>query len=221
MKSPGLMARKVGMTRMYDDQGLLVPVTLLKVEDSKVTKVLTPEKEGYHAIQVGYYIKPEKQLTKCDVARLRKVKVNENFARFQEFRSEKPIEGAEVGVPVDLSALEGVVAIDVTGLTKGRGYQGAVKRWGVARGRMTHGSRFHRRPGSLGCRTSPGRVMKNKKMPGHYGVERTTIQNLKVLDLDKEAMTLAIKGSIPGHCDSFVMVRPSVKVKAPKAPVKK
>ncbi len=217
MIAPGLMARKVGMTRMFDDRGRLVPVTLLQVEDSKITKVCTPEKDGYHALQVGYYVKPERLLTKADVARLRKASIQENFSRFRELRLEDALEGAAVGSAMDLSIFEGIEAIDVTGITKGRGFAGAVKRHKVAVGRMTHGSRFHRRPGSLGCRTTPGRVMKNKKMPGHMGVDRATILNLKVLDLDKESKTIAIKGSIPGHRDGFVMVRPSIKTKVSKS----
>ena len=213
MIAPGLMARKVGMTRMFDDKGQLVPVTLLKVEEAKVTKVLTPERDGYRAIQIGYYPKSEHKLSKPDIARLRKVQVKENFSRFKEFRLGEATEEVALGAVMDLTAFEGVASIDVTGLSKGRGFQGAVKRHGYKTGRRTHGSHFHRRPGSLGCRTHPGRVMKNKRMPGHMGCEQSTVQNMRVLDIDPQEMTIAIKGSIPGHRDSFVMLQPSVKVK--------
>ena len=214
MAAPGLIAKKVGMTRIVDDQGSMTPVTLLQVDSQKVTKLLTPERDGYHGIQVGYYDKgKDKQLTKSDVGRLRKAGLDDNFSRFREYRVDEAVEGLEVGAAFAASDLEGVVSVDITGITKGRGFQGATKRWNAKTGRRTHGSRFHRRPGSLGQRTTPGRVWKNKKVPGHMGSKRRTIQNLKVLELDTERNLIAVKGSVPGHKEGFLVLRPSLKAK--------
>lgn len=201
------------MTRMANEDGEMFAVTLLQVIPQKITKILTPERDGYHGVQVGYYEKQEKNLTKPDIARLRKSGVNENYARFKEFRLDGEIEGLELGKAVAIEALEDATSVDVTGHTKGRGFQGATKRWNHKTGRRTHGSRFHRRPGSLGQRTTPGRVYKNKHMPGHMGSAQRTMQNLKVVDVDKENSVIAIKGSVPGHKQGFFVVKPTVKAK--------
>ena len=206
----GLIVSKVGMTRMVDANGNIVPVTLLKVENQKVTKVLTPERDGYHGYQVGYKVKAEKNLTKADIHRLRKVEVEENYARFTEFRT-SGVEGLEVGAAMTAELFQDVAAVDVTGITKGRGFQGAVKRWGASIGRMTHGSRFHRRPGSLGQCTTPGRVYKNKHQPGHMGVVSRTVKNVQVMDVDTAANVIAIKGSVPGHREGMLEIRPTNK----------
>lgn len=207
----GLIVKKVGMTRMVDAEGRLIPVTLLKVEDQKITKILTPERDGYHGFQVGYFLKSEKNLTKADVHRLRKVEVEESFARFREFRTGGALDGLQLGQAMTAELFKDINAIDVTGVTKGRGYQGAVKRWGSTIGRMTHGSRFHRRPGSLGSNTTPGRVFKNKPQPGHMGVEARTIKNIRVVDVDMENNVIAIKGSVPGHREGYLEIRPTNK----------
>ena len=214
MTTTGLIAKKVGMTRMMDPEGhKMMAVTLLKVEANKVTKILNPERDGYTAVQVGYQEKKESRLSKPDISRLRKAGVNENFAKFKEFRYDAIPAGVEVGSVIGVDSLEGVTAVDVTGLTKGRGFQGTTKRYNTKTGRKTHGSRFHRRPGSLGQRATPGRVYKNKKNPGHMGTEQRTIQNLRVMDVDTQAGTIAVRGSIPGNRESFVIVKPSIKAK--------
>lgn len=209
----GLIAKKVGMTRVVDAEGQMIPVTLLKVEGQQVTKVLTPERDGYHAVQVGYYEKAERKLVKADVARLRKVNISANYTRFKEIRTEGPVEGLEMGAGISAAQFDGIKSVDVTGITKGHGFEGAITRWGHASGRRSHGSNFYRLPGSLGCRTTPGRVFKNKEVPGHMGMLQVTIQNLKVVDIDAEANTIAIKGSVPGMRNGFVFVKPSVKAK--------
>lgn len=206
----GLIARKVGMTRMTDVNGKVIPVTLLKIEDQKVTKVLNEEQNGYNAYQVGFAAKAEKNLAKPDITRLRKAGINDNFFRFKEFRTPAAVPH-EVGATLGAALFEGVASVDVSGETKGRGFQGAVKRHGSKIGRMTHGSMYHRRTGSLGANTSPGRVVKNKKMPGHMGVERITMQNLKVVDVDTANNLLAVKGSVPGGTNVYLEVRPSTK----------
>ena len=217
MTTTGLIAKKIGMTRMVDAEGRLTAVTLLQVASQKVTKILTPERDGYHGIQVGYYEKSEKHLAKPDMGRLRKVNIQENFTRFKEFRLDAAPQGVEVGAPLEPTLFEGVKALDITGLTKGRGFTGAHKRWNSAVGRMAHGSRFHRSPGSLGNRSTPGRVFKGKKIPGCYGDEQVTLQNLQVMDIDKESRVIAIRGSVPGHRDGFLILAPSIKVKVSKA----
>lgn len=213
MAIPGFIAKKVGMTRMVDTEGRLVPVTLMQLDDQRVTKVITPETQGYHALQVGYYAKPEHRLNKPTLTKLRKAGVEQNFTRFKEFRLESPVEGVAAGHEFSLADFASVAAVDVTGLTKGRGFQGSIKRFDLARGRMTHGSHYHRRPGSLGMRQTPGRVFKGKPQPGQMGDVQRTIQNLKVMDVDSENRVIAIKGSIPGSRGGYVVIRPSIKAK--------
>lgn len=210
LNEKGLIVRKVGMTRMVDADGKLIPVTLLKVEEQKVTKVLNVDRDGYRGYQIGYAIKKEKNLTKADVNRLRKNSVNENFSNFVEFRTPED-SPYELGTVMSAELFKDVRAIDVTGITKGRGFQGAVKRWGASIGRMTHGSRFHRRPGSLGQCTSPGRVFKNKHQPGHMGVDSRTVKNVRVMDVDLVNNVIAIKGSVPGHREGLLEIRPTNK----------
>ena len=207
----GLIAKKVGMTRILGETGEMIPVTLLKVEDQKVTKILTNEKNGYSAVQVGYYAKPEHRLNKPDLMRVRKAGVEESFTRFKEFRYAAPVDGVELGSSLTAELLAEASMVDVTGVTKGHGFEGAITRWGHKTGRRTHGSHFHRRPGSLGQRTTPGRVFKNKEQPGHMGDVQRTVQNLKVVDVDTEANVIAIKGSVPGHRNGFVVVQASIK----------
>ncbi len=213
MNIPGFIAKKVGMTRMVDAEGRMVPVTLMQLDEQRVTKVITPETQGYHAVQVGYYVKPESRLNKPTLSRLRKSNIQQNFARFKEFRLDGAIEGVAVGGEFSLADFASVAAVDVTGITKGRGFQGSIKRFDLARGRMSHGSCYHRRPGSLGMRQSPGRVFKGKPQPGHMGDVQRTIQNLKVMDIDTENRVIALKGSIPGTRGGYVLIRPSVKAK--------
>jgi len=206
----GLVAKKIGMTRMVDKNGHMIAVTLLQVENQKITKVLTKERDGYDAYQVGFKETKEKNLAKPDVARMRKVNVKENFTVFKEFRTEAPV-AIELGTQLTTDLLSGVTSVDVTGLTKGRGFTGSVKRWDTAVGRWSHGSRFHRSPGSLGTRTTPGRVFKGKPVPGHYGVEQVTIQNLSVVDVDKDNSLIALSGAVPGHRNGYLFIKPSIK----------
>lgn len=211
LNDKGLIAKKVGMTRVVDSNGDLIAVTLLKIEDQKITKLLTPERDGYHGYQVGYFTKAEKNLTKADTHRLRKVSVAENFSRFKEFRTAGAVDGMEVGATISAGLFKEVASVDVTGITKGRGFQGAVKRWNATIGRMTHGSRFHRRPGSLGQCTTPGRVYKNKHQPGHMGTNTKTVKNVQIVDVDTENNVIAIKGSVPGHRENYLEIRPTNK----------
>ena len=216
MTTAGLIAKKIGMTRMVDAEGQMTAVTLLQVEPQKVTKLLTEERDGYLGYQIGYFPKREKHLNKADITRLRKSDITDNFSRFKEFRVQQLGE-LLVGTAVEFTKFfEGVSSVDVTGITKGCGFSGAHKRWNSAVGRMSHGSRFHRRPGSLGMRSTPGRVFKNRHQPGQEGNTQTTIQNLQVLDVDQTNNVVAVRGSVPGHKDGFLIVRPSIKVQSNK-----
>lgn len=210
----GIIAKKIGMSRVFSGDGQVIPVTLLKIEMQKITKVLTPERDGYRAIQLGYFQKAKHRLTKADIARLKKCGVDETYTRFKEFRlddAERP--GFELGALFDLKVMNLPSTVDVTGVTKGRGFEGAIGRWGHKTGRRSHGSHFHRRPGSLGMRSTPGRVFKNKGMPGHMGDVNRTVQNLAVVKMDTENNILAVKGSVPGYKNGYVIVRPSINSK--------
>lgn len=211
MKAAGLITRKVGMTRMFDEEGRMVPVTLLAVEPQRVTKVLTPDRDGYHGIQVGYAPKAEKRLNKPDIHRLRKAEIEENFTCFREYRFDSEPKDIAVGSTFTAELIAGVDVVNAEGISKGRGFQGAVKRWNAKTGRNTHGSHFHRRPGSLGQRSTPGRVYKNKHMPGHMGSKRVTTANLSVLDVDKDKNIIALRGSVPGHKNGIVILKVSAK----------
>lgn len=206
IREKGLVAKKVGMTRMVDNNGKYIPVTLVQIPNQKITKVLTVEKDGYQGYQIGYFQKKEKHLNKADIGRMRKTSIEENFSRFSEFRSPNA-PAFEIGQPLTAELLKDAADVDVTGLTKGRGFQGAVKRWNATIGPMSHGSMYHRRTGSLGANTTPGRVFKNKPMPGHMGVEKRTVKNLEIVDLDLENNVVAIKGSVPGHRDAYLEIR--------------
>lgn len=205
IRAKGLIAKKIGMTRALDASGNIVAVTLLQIPEQKVTKVLTEERDGYTGYQVGFQIKAEKNLTKADTNRLARANIDKFFSKFKEFRTTSA--SLRVGDPITAQQLEDVSAVDATGLTKGRGFQGATKRWNSAIGRMTHGSHFHRRPGSLGQNTSPGRCFKRRKMPGHYGVENVTVRNLEVVKLDVDQNVVALKGAVPGHKNSYIELR--------------
>ena len=195
------------MTQVFDENGLAIPVTVIKVEPLTVTQVKTVDTDGYNAIQTGVEPAKEKHLTKAEIGHLAKNKL-ENFRHLQEFRVENP-EAYEVGQKIDLSVLENVEKVDVTGKSIGKGFQGTVKRWNFSRGPMGHGSKNHREPGSIGAGTTPGRVIKGKRMAGNMGNERVTITKLTVVKVDNENNLLLVKGSVPGPEGKLVTVVPS------------
>ena len=208
----GLIGRKAGMTRIPHG-GELSAVTLIKIETQKVIDIMNAERNGYHALKIGYDVRKEKKLSKPDLGRLRKAGISENFAHSKEFRSEQPVPEGCVGTELTVAMLKDIKLLDVQGIVKGRGFQGAVKRWGHKTGRRTHGSRFHRRPGSLGGRAAPARVFKNKKLPGQMGNVKRTVQNLKVLAVDAEQCVVAVKGAVPGQRGGYVVLKPAVKAR--------
>ncbi len=203
----GVIGKKLGMTQVFDENGLAIPVTVIKVEPLTVTQVKTVDTDGYNAIQTGVVPAKEKHLTKAEIGHFAKNKL-ENFRHLQEFRVDNP-EAYEVGQKIDLSVLENVAKVDVTGKSVGKGFQGTVKRWNFSRGPMGHGSKNHREPGSIGAGTTPGRVIKGKRMAGNMGNERVTITKLTVVKVDNENNLLLVKGSVPGPEGKLVTVVPS------------
>lgn len=203
----GVIGKKLGMTQIYDESGLVIPVTVIKVDPIVVTQVKTVEKDGYNAIQVGTIAAKEKHLTKSEIGHFKKNKL-ENFRHLQEFRVENPAD-YQVGQAIELSVLENIDKVDVTGISIGKGFQGTVKRWNFGRGPMGHGSKNHREPGSIGAGTTPGRVIKGKHMAGNMGNERVTISKLKLVKVDSEKSLVLIRGSVPGSEGKLVTIKPS------------
>lgn len=203
----GVIGKKLGMTQVFDDKGLAIPVTVIKVDPLTVTQIKTVETDGYNAIQVGLIPAKEKHLTKAQIGHLAKNKL-ENFRQLQEFRLDNP-EDFKVGQLIDLTLLSDIAKVDVTAKSIGKGFQGTVKRWNFSRGPMAHGSKNHRAPGSIGAGTTPGRVIKGKKMPGNMGNERVTITKLTVVKVDNDNNLLLVKGSVPGSEGKLVTVVPS------------
>ena len=203
----GVIGKKLGMTTIFDDKGLAIPVTVIKVDPIVVTQVKTVEKDGYNAIQVGTVSAKEKHLTKAQIGHFKKNKL-ENFRHLQEFRIENP-QDYTVGQQIEVSVLTDIAKVDVTGVSIGKGFQGTVKRWNFSRGPMGHGSKNHREPGSIGAGTTPGRVIKGKHMAGNMGNEQVTITKLKLVKVDSENSLILIKGAVPGPEGKLVTIKPS------------
>lgn len=195
------------MTQVFDEKGLAIPVTVIKVDPLTVTQIKTVESDGYNAIQVGFEPAKEKHLTKAQIGHFAKNSLA-NFRHLQEFRLENSAE-YKVGDTIDVSILAQAAKVDVTGQSIGKGFQGTVKRWNFSRGPMGHGSKNHRAPGSIGAGTTPGRVIKGKKMAGNMGNERVTITKLSVVKVDSENNLLLVKGSVPGSEGRMVTIIPT------------
>ena len=195
------------MTQVFNEHGLAIPVTVIKVDPLTVTQVKTVETDGYNAIQVGFEPAKEKHLTKAQIGHFKKNGLN-NYRHLQEFRVENPAD-FKVGQEIDLSVLNDVQKVDVTGTSIGKGFQGTVKRWNFGRGPMAHGSKNHREPGSIGAGTTPSRVIKGKRMAGNMGNERVTITKLKLVKVDSENGLVLVKGSVPGCEGRLVTIVPS------------
>ncbi len=203
----GVIGKKLGMTQVFDEQGLAIPVTVIKVDPLTVTQVKTVDTDGYNAVQVGVIPAKEKHLTKAELGHFSKNKL-ENFRHLQEFRVEET-GSFQVGQQIDVSVLADIAKVDVTGKSIGKGFQGTVKRWNFSRGPMAHGSKNHRAPGSIGAGTTPSRVIKGKKMAGNMGNERVTVTKLSVVKVDKDNSLLLVKGSVPGPEGKLVTIVPS------------
>ena len=203
----GVIGKKVGMTQIFDEQGLAIPVTVIKVDETVVTQVKTVETDGYNAIQVGTIAAKEKHLTKAELGHFKKNNLG-NFRHLQEFRVENP-QDYKVGDKIELSVLDNVQKVDVTGKSIGKGFQGTVKRWNFSRGPMGQGSKNHREPGSIGAGTTPSRVIKGKRMAGNMGNERVTITKLKLVKVDSANGLVLVKGSVPGCEGRLVTIVPT------------
>ena len=205
-----ILAEKVGMTEIWSDKGVLIPVTVLEAGPCVVTKVLTKEKEGYEAVQVGFKDTKEKLVNKPNAGQFKKAGCSvKKYLR--EFKFENASEFTlNQEIKADIFAVGDKV--DVTGITKGKGFQGTIKRLGQHRGPMKHGSKFHRHQGSNGPATTPGKVRKGKGMPGHMGVEQVTTQNLEIVRVDAEKNLILIKGACPGPNKSLLTIKETVKV---------
>ncbi|HIT11747.1 MAG TPA: 50S ribosomal protein L3 [Candidatus Pelethosoma merdigallinarum] len=204
----GILGRKIGMTQVFTKSGKLIPVTVVEVEPNVVTQIKTVENDGYDAIQLGFDTKKEKNSTKANIGHAKK-------AETAPKRFYKEIRGVNVsdytlGQELTVELFNEGEVVDVTGTTKGKGFQGVIKRHNQSRGPMGHGSQYHRGPGSMGT-MRPMRVFKGKKLPGHMGGLTVTIQNLEIVAVDKENNVLLVKGNVPGANKSLVIIKTAVK----------
>ena len=205
----GIIGKKIGMTQIFDATGNMIPVTVIAAGPCVVTQKKTAEKDGYDAVQLGFGEVKEKHLTKPEKGHFDKAGVS--YKKYlKEFRLDD-CSALNVGDTITADTFAAGDKVDVTGITKGRGYTGAIKRWNLHKLRMTHGvGPVHRQSGSMGV-IDPARIFKNKKMAGQYGNEQVTVLNLKVVKIDAEKNLIAVKGAIPGAKDGIVFIRDSVK----------
>ena len=205
----GIIGKKIGMTQIFDEIGNVIPVTVIQAGPCVVAQKKTVETDGYNAVQLGFGAVKEKHMTKAEMGHFKKANV-EFKKHLKEFRLDD-VSAVNVGDVITADTFAAGDKVDVTGITKGRGYTGCVKRWNHRILRMTHGTGpIHRQPGSMGV-IDPVRIFKNKKMPGQYGNEQVTVLNLKVVKIDSEKNLIAVKGAIPGAKDGIVFIRDSVK----------
>ncbi len=205
----GIIGKKLGMTQIFDEKGNVIPVTLIEAGPCAVAQKKTIENDGYAAIQLAYEDAKEKHLTKAELGHFKKAGVSPK-KHLKEFRLEDT-SAYEAGSVVTVDTFAAGEKVDITGITKGRGYTGAIKRWNLHKLRMTHGvGPVHRQSGSMGV-IDPARIFKNKKMAGQYGNEQVTVQNLCVVKIDAEKNLIAVKGAVPGAKGGIVFIRDSVK----------
>ena len=205
----GIIGKKIGMTQIFDEKGNVIPVTVIEGKGNVVTQIKSVETDGYNAIQLGFGEIKDKHITKPKAGHFAKAKVN-NKKHLREFRVDS-LEGVKVGDELNSDVFSAGEIIDVQGISKGKGFQGVIKRHGQSRGPMGHGSMYHRRPGSMGACATPGRVFKGKKLPGHMGRTLITIQNLEVVKVDMDKNVILVKGSVPGPKGAILKVKSGVK----------
>lgn len=204
-----ILAKKLGMTQIFDETGKVIPVTVIEAGPNAVIQKKTVENDGYEAVQVGFVDLKEKKTNKPTKGHFAKAGVTPK-KYIKEFRLDD-VSALNVGDEIKADIFEAGEKVDVAGITKGKGYAGTIKRWGQHRGPMTHGSGYHRGPGSMGMCSDPGRVFKGKRLPGHMGVERVTIQNLTLVKVDAEKNIILIKGGLPGPKGGLLIVKNTVK----------
>ena len=203
----GLIGKKIGMTQVFDAQGRLTPVTVIKIEGNVVVADRTEEKNGYNAVVLGSVDKKKSTTTKPYAGQFKDIcEPKQYLAEIRDFDHD-----AKIGDVLGVDIFKDISFVDVTGTSKGKGFQGVVKRYGFGGGRASHGSKFHRDIGGTGQSASPSRVFKGRRMAGHMGNERTTVQNLKVVRVDEELQVLMVKGAIPGPAQSVVIVKKAIK----------
>jgi len=204
-KTMGLLGKKIGMTRVYSEQGQAIPVTVIEAGPCVVLQKKTEAKEGYNAVQVGFGPKKEARLNKSQAGHC-KAAAKGGFYHLKEFRVADP-EAYELGQEIQLAELVKIGdEVHISGTSKGRGFQGVIKRHGFKGGRKTHGSMFHRRPGSIGCSAWPSRVIKGKKLPGRMGNDKITKKNLTVIDVRPDEHVMLVKGSVPGAREGLLQI---------------
>ena len=204
-----LIGKKVGMTQIFDEKGRVIPVTVIEAGPCVVAQVKSTETDGYNAIQLGFGDVKESKLNKPEKGHFAKAKLALK-KHLREFRVDS-VEGINVGDEIKVDTFAQGDKIDVQGTSKGKGFQGVIKRHGQSRGPMGHGSMYHRRPGSMGPTSTPGRVFKGKKLPGHMGRTTVTIQNLDVVKVDLDKNAILVKGSVPGAKGAILKLKTSVK----------
>ena len=205
----GIIGKKLAMTQIFDEKGNVIPVTLIEAGPCAVAQVKTVENDGYAAVQLAYEDAKEKHLTKAELGHFKKAGITPK-RHLKEFRFDNASD-YEVGSVVTVETFAAGDKVDITGITKGRGFTGCVKRWNHHILRMTHGTGpIHRQPGSMGV-IDPARIFKNKKMPGQYGNEQVTVLNLVAVKIDAEKNIIAVKGAVPGSKGGIVFIRDSVK----------
>lgn len=207
----GILGRKIGMTQLFSDNGELVPVTVIQADPNVVLQKRTMENDGYEALQIGFADEKESRSNKAKKGHAEKA--NTTPKRYIREIRDANLDEYEVGQEISVEVFETGDKIDVTGTSKGKGFQGVVKRHNFATGFKTHGSRFHRTGGSMGMAATPARVLKGKKLPGQMGAEQVTIQNLEIVNVDAERNLLLIKGNVPGAKKSYVTITSAIKAK--------
>ena len=209
--SIGLVGRKCGMTRVFTEDGVSIPVTVIEATPNRITQIKSEETDGYSAIQVTAGSRKASRFSKSQAAHFAQASVEAGRGQW-EFRSGSSDETFEVGASLTVERFEQGQKVDVTGTSKGKGFQGGVKRWNFSMQDASHGNSIsHRAPGSIGQNQTPGRVFKGKKMAGHMGAEQVTTQNLEIIRVDAERNLLLVKGAVPGAPGGDVLIRPAVK----------
>ena len=205
-----LLGRKLGMTQIFDEHGKVIPVTVIEAGPCTVVQVKTKDADGYEAVQLGFGEVKANKVIKPKAGHFKKANV-EPKKHLREFRLEEI--SYNVGDELKADVFTAGEFVDITGTTKGKGFQGVIKRHGQSRGPMGHGSMYHRRPGSMGPTSTPGRVFKGKKLPGHMGMQTVTIQKLEVVNVDLDKNVILVKGSVPGNKGAILKIKDSVKSK--------
>ena len=203
-----LLGRKLGMTQIFDEKGKVIPVTVIEAGPCTVVQIKTKDADGYEAVQLGFGEVKAKKVTKPKDGHFKKANV-EPKKHLREFRLDEIT--YNVGDELKADVFTVGESVDITGTTKGKGFQGVIKRHGQSRGPMGHGSMYHRRPGSMGPTSTPGRVFKGKNLPGHMGMEQVTIQNLEIVNVDLDKNVILVKGSVPGNKGAILKIKDSVK----------